>query len=120
MNIDRVRWERWERIRSRGFTRFVLLYGIGAFGLPSGGLMAVVFPTALNFFGRSSPDLWLAGLPFLVLGPICGALWGLGMWLVLEKSYLAARAAEQTQQEHKAALDALTREVQELRQALDR
>lgn len=77
--------------------------------------------TAITYVDLVSwhPIPWLA-LVNLLLGPLGGYCFGCMVWSGAERRYLAARAAERNEQEHKAALDALAQEVRELRQTLTR
>ena len=47
-----------------------------------------------------------------------GYFWGHLVWHFTEARYLRSAGTDRAEREHKAALDALTREVRELREAM--
>ena len=74
--------EKWERTRSKGIGRFVLLYGIVGFG----GLMITAHSVSEYLIFSKRFD----GLLFTYrvgLGLLCGLIWGLVMWSVGERRY---------------------------------
>jgi hypothetical protein len=117
MDVPSNRWEKWERTRSRGRERFVWLAGVCCLGLGTGCLSAVLLAAELH--SRRHPAPWIALLP-LHLGPIAGYAWGRIVWEFIEAKYLAERAARQRADEQTASLEALAREVRDLREALRR
>ena len=92
---------RWEKVRARGKRRFVLLWGVAAFG----GLM-FLFTAAADFPSEfSGMPFWFRLADFLttfvIMGPLLGAVWGLLFWYCMEKRYLkhvrkAQRSTEAT------------------------
>lgn len=77
---ERVATERWTKIRERGRKRFVLLYGVLGWGVPT----ALLF-TIWNGFAEGWDGLLAKLLISLVIFPIGGIFWGMLMWAFLER-----------------------------------
>jgi len=71
--------QRWERTRSAGLARYILVHGILLYGLPLFLLMSFVVHRQ-----RLSPAFLLASALLWTLG---GALFGWAMWHVRERMY---------------------------------
>ena len=68
---------KWENIKRGGFWRFVALRGVLGFGVP------------MSIFGIIFERAWKNGETLLILG-ICligGFVWGLGMWIMMNRIY---------------------------------
>ncbi len=108
---------KWERIRTKGKWRFIVLYGVLGWGVTTGFLFAVVFPFALSMASsRATPakethvSFW-GTLPLsLILFPIGGIAWGLFMWSANEKAY---RNATGSQRHERGEADGLRNEREE-------
>jgi hypothetical protein len=115
MESTRDSWEGWERTRRLGRTRFVWLYGVCGVGLAFGCLSA-----AMQLAERHHPTPELLAVVALAFGPVAGYIWGRILWAGMEARYLAARGADRIKQEQTAAIDALSQEIRELREATAR
>ena len=76
---------RWEKVRALGMWRYVLLYGVIAWGAPMFVLMTFVvnpFPTFPELIWISA-GIWAIG----------GALFGTTMWWFAERRYRKALAS---------------------------
>jgi hypothetical protein len=76
LHMKASEWERWARTRTQGMSRFVLLRGVLAYGLPMFVIMTFLFPHP-NFTKPQSAMLWL----------LTGAGYGIAMWLMQEYRY---------------------------------
>jgi hypothetical protein len=78
-----LRLARWEKIKQRGFWRFVLLRGALGWGL-SMGIIGIVF----EFVSRRAEAFpWYLILGLFLAG---GFLWGIATWFVTMWSYSRA------------------------------
>jgi uncharacterized BrkB/YihY/UPF0761 family membrane protein len=82
-DIRQLRLARWERIKQRGFWRFVLLRGVLGFGLTM-GIIGIVFEH-VSRKDEAFPWYFMLGL-FLV----AGFVWGLATWFVSSRIYSRA------------------------------
>jgi len=80
--LNSCRYTRWERARTGGQTRFMLLWGVLGWGVTAAILMQVV----LHVFSSERASLANVILPLTVF-PIGGIFWGVGMWRVMERKY---------------------------------
>ncbi|MGH6814307.1 MAG: hypothetical protein ACREC6_01235 [Hyphomicrobiaceae bacterium] len=81
------RSKRWEATRQQGRRRFILVYGVLGWGVPTG----ILFSLASWFFDPNLNVMVAAPLAMIVF-PIGGILWGRWMWHVGERAYLASQA----------------------------
>ena len=70
-------FDRWARIRAQGRLRYVLLNGVLLYGLPMFLIMTYVIPHPRLSVAQSA----------LLWGPLAGAGYGLGMWIVQERRF---------------------------------
>lgn len=84
--LNRVDEKRWEKVRRLGFFGFVMVFGLGIFGLGGGVLNTAIF--TLAFWGlKSLPEL-LAMWTFSLGMWLAGGVWfGLLMWFWGERQY---------------------------------
>jgi hypothetical protein len=77
-------WSRWEKMRKKGFLRFVLVNGVLYWGVLTGLFFAIAM-SAID----SQRDPFLRTLCLsLVAFPIGGVFWGLFVWFWTERKYL--------------------------------
>ena len=77
--------QKWTKTRQMGRWRFVFLRGAIGWGVP----IALVWSAVMARHGSTTFFGWLQIA--LVIFPIGGLVWGLVMWRVNEKRYLAER-----------------------------
>ena len=85
------RMEAWRRTREKGLARFVLVYGLMAWGMPMFVLMA--FITEPFSKGLTSTP----AIAHYIIWPVAGLLFGMALWGYCEARYrreMAARAEE--------------------------
>jgi hypothetical protein len=82
-DIRQLRFARWEKIKQRGFWRFVLLRGVLGWGLTM-GIIGIIFEHVSRKEG-AFPWYFMLGL-FLV----GGFVWGLATWFVSMRIYSRA------------------------------
>jgi hypothetical protein len=78
-----LRLARWEKIKQRGFWRFVLLRGVFGWGLPM-GIIGIIFEN-VSRKEEAFPWYFILGL-FLV----SGFIWGLATWFMSMRIYSRA------------------------------
>ena len=86
MNRERVERQlrRWERTRTAGMKRFIVVWGVLAWGLTTGLLTSVLIIREEQYGAGEAAAVVLA---FLVVTPPVGALWGYAMWFMCEWMY---------------------------------
>ena len=72
----------WEEIRSRGFWRFVLFYGVLSWGLISGFIYFLI----TTFLQPGTPLLKNLILSLAIFS-VAGVFWGMTMWYIREKKF---------------------------------
>jgi|GEM_PF-4423099 len=88
MNYEERMW--WERVRSRGKWRFILLYFGVALGFSLGTLLAVVtriYTDGLSLAAFTGTRFLIEWALRLVIGFITACLFGVLMWRQNEKRY---------------------------------
>jgi hypothetical protein len=80
---------RWETTRQMGRRWFIWRWGVLAFGLPWGIVMALLF----GFAGAAShpPALWIGPVISGLLSPLAGYLFGATMWSRCETQYIETK-----------------------------
>ena len=81
MDSGAHRFEKWERIRSKGMLRFVVVQGALAWGLAT----AAIF--SLLMWLVSDMDIARVGPLSIVVFPVGGLLWGAAVWWIVEWQY---------------------------------
>jgi hypothetical protein len=86
MNRERVERQlrRWEHTRAGGVRRFVVVWGVLAWGL-STALLSSALIIRSEHYGLGMGLGVVTG--FLVASPAFGALWGYAMWMICEWMY---------------------------------
>jgi hypothetical protein len=74
--------EKWVKLSKMGRSRFVLLYGILGWGIPT----AILF-TLLQSYQNGWDGFLFELIPALVIFPIGGYVWGRVMWKFLERRH---------------------------------
>jgi len=78
---------RWERIRAQGKGRYIILYGVLLWGVPT-GLLSIALSTLLPFAGADSrPSLLPITTLSMTLFPLGGIAYGLLVWKLAEWQY---------------------------------
>ena len=84
---------RWERVRTRGRLRYVLVHGVLFWGLPM--LLVVTGFTYFQQYGWVWPSAETERILLILLNlaiwPIGGYLFGAAMWSMLEGAYKARK-----------------------------
>ena len=86
MNRERVERQlrRWERTKAGGLRRFILVWGLLAYGLPGALLSSALIIRSEHYgFGQGFGVV----IAFLVVTPPFAALWAYGMWWTLDVMY---------------------------------
>jgi hypothetical protein len=115
MAVGLENWSRWERTRQGGRTRFILLWGVCAFGLSCGILGTAGFIADGTDHHRTFA--WINFLP-LMLSPMAGYMFGAVFWQHTESQYLNARRAVEERAQQRQMLESLSHEVRQLREEL--
>ena len=79
--LDAKSYNRWQKARAGGKWRYVVVYGVVAWGL----LTALLFSSLPLLFGN--PFDWFRAILAFVLFPIGGIGWGSYMWNLMEKRF---------------------------------
>jgi hypothetical protein len=81
--------KKWETMRQKGKTKFILLNGVVAWGIP----MFVIMTFVINRERARTKPAWLL-LVSAVIWAIGGACFGLAIWTISEKKYQRYTAAK--------------------------
>lgn len=73
--------EGWDRMRKKGRTRYIVIYGVLIWGC----ITAILFSCMPLLFGNAFD--WLRTTLSFVLFPIGGVWWGRSMWNFMEQRY---------------------------------
>ena len=111
------KFAKWEQTRKLGRQRFIWRYGVFLWGVSFGCLMAITSYLE-GILTRHPSPLAVAIWALVVAGPLGGYVFGLLYWKIMETKYLEAQQADLAEQERKATLDTLVREVRELKEEL--
>jgi len=74
--------EKWEKTRSIGFLKFVIIHGAISWGILSGLFYFLI----TRIFQPSTPVVKNL-IVSLILFPVAGLFWGMTMWNIREKRY---------------------------------
>jgi len=74
--------EKWEKTRTIGFLKFIIIYGALSWGILSGLFYFLI----TRIFQPSTPVVKNL-IVSLILFPVAGLLWGMTMWYIGEKRY---------------------------------
>lgn len=82
--------ERWGKIRVKGKSRFIWVYGVLGWGVSTAILFSVLTEMTKGWFSVENHHSFLIRLPIsLVLFSVGGYFWGLWTWRISEKKYLS-------------------------------
>jgi hypothetical protein len=84
---DAARRERWAATRARGKTRFVLQYGVLAWGVTT----ALIWTLVMALW-QGWERFWMHLGIALVVFPLAGIFWGVWMWHWSERSHRRSAA----------------------------
>ncbi|HFB66818.1 MAG TPA: hypothetical protein ENJ60_14900 [Aeromonadales bacterium] len=88
--MNQGQYQNWSKLRKNGAKHFIWFRGVLAWGLLTAilwsGLMPVLYPV-----GNNLQRFLIA----LLLFPMGGFFWGLWVWKINEKKYLATKSEEQ-------------------------
>jgi cbb3-type cytochrome oxidase subunit 1 len=85
-------FSKWERIRTKGRLRYIVIYGVLCYGIGTAVLFSIIFPLLMSWMSREvsfSRVLLLS----LILFPLGGIAWGATMWYVMENKHHKASEA---------------------------
>jgi hypothetical protein len=74
--------EKWAKTTALGRSRFVWLYGVLGWGVPTAILFSLIQAIQLGW-----DEFFFQLIPALVLFPLGGILWGRLMWKFMESRY---------------------------------
>ncbi len=79
--------DRWEKTRTIGKLRFILVYGVVIWGLITAALYSVI-----TYFWQHPEPWYSVFITSFIVFPVMGIVWGLLVWHFSEKKYLKSKS----------------------------